>query len=421
MGDQPTSTILSVGTELTEGTILNTHFRFIGAELRGLGFFTRRAVQIPDDPDIFRRELRAAVESSALVIVTGGLGPTSDDLTREVVAEICDAPLYFDEAIWDELVARYSARGRQIAPTNRKQALIPTGFQVLPNRVGTAPGFLGESGECMILALPGPPAELEQMFLLEAIPRIQPHFLGAQETSASVLTATALMIPESVLEQALQGNDAAAKSRVRWSTRVAHDRIVFTLRGGEENDRRRIFSDLVERFGRVRVREGDVVPSNSLYQVLKQRNERIAIAESCTGGLVSKLLTDIPGSSQVFWGSLVTYSNESKTNLLQVPADLLGSAGAVSAEVASAMSEGLLRHTPAEVAVAVTGIAGPEGGSPEKPVGTVWISARYRPVGQLCKRFQFHGGREAVRRRSAVAALLLAECVLLGLEADLEY
>ena len=418
MEEQPTSIILSVGTELTEGSILNTHFRFLGAELRGLGFYTRRCVQIPDDPQVFRRELGQAVECAALVIITGGLGPTSDDLTRDVVAEICEAPLHFDEAIWDDLVARYTARGRKIAPTNRKQALIPAGFRVLSNRVGSAPGIFGCTKKCTVIALPGPPAELEEMFLREAVPLIRS--LGKGDASAAELIATALMISESVLEQALQ-EARDADSGMSWSTRVAHDRIVFTLRGSQKQERLRVFSDLVERFGRVRIRQGDVQPSFLLYQILKQRAERIAVAESCTGGLVSKLLTDVPGSSQVFWGTLVTYSDESKLRLLGVPKGVLESSGAVSAEVASAMSEGLLEHTPAEAVVAVTGIAGPEGGTAEKPVGTVWISARYRHGGHLCQVFHFHGNRDAIRRRSAVAALVLAECVLLGLDADLEY
>jgi PncC family amidohydrolase len=206
-----------------------------------------------------------------------------------------------------------------------------------------------------------------------------------------------------------------------WSTRVADDRIVFTLRGGKPTERLRVFSALAEKFGPLRIRKGDVRPSFLLYTVLKQRGEKVAAAESCTGGLVSKMLTDISGSSEVFWGTLVTYSNESKTRLLGVPAALLERRGAVSREVASAMSEGLLDRTPVEGALAVTGIAGPEGGTADKPVGTVWISARSRSGGHLCKEFHFHGTRDAIRRRSAVAAFLLAECVLLGMDADLEY
>jgi nicotinamide-nucleotide amidase len=420
MEEQPASVILSVGTELTEGSILNTHFRFLGAELKGLGFNTQKALQIPDEPQIFRRELRRAVDSAALVIITGGLGPTSDDLTREVVAEVCEAPLRFDEAIWEDLVARYTARGRKIAETNRKQALIPVGFRVLPNRVGTAPGIFGRTKICTVIALPGPPAELEEMFLREAGPLIRLQLLKLEDPGSAELVATALMIPESVLEQALQeaGN---RDSGMLWSTRVAHDRIVFTLRGAQQQERMRVFEQLVGTFGRIRIRRGDVQPSFLLYQLLKQKGEIAAIAESCTGGLVSKLLTDLPGSSQVFWGALVTYSDESKMRFLGVPEELLKSAGAVSAEIASAMSEGLLEHTPVDTAVAVTGIAGPEGGSSEKPVGTVWISARHRRGGHLCKLFQFRGNRDAIRRRSAVAAFVLAECVLLGLDAELEY
>jgi nicotinamide-nucleotide amidase len=272
----------------------------------------------------------------------------------------------------------------------------------------------------MIMALPGPPAELEEMFLREAVPLIQSRFLGTGDTSAAELIATALMIPESVLELALQ-ELGTADSGILWSTRVAHDRIVLTLRGSALDVRRRIFSDLVERFGALRIREGDVQPSYLLYRILKQRGEKIAVAESCTGGLISKQLTDIPGSSQVFWGTLITYSDESKMKFLGVPGAVLESAGAVSAEVALAMSAGLLEHTPAELALSVTGIAGPEGGSTEKPVGTVWISARYRHGGELCRDFHILGNRDAVRRRSAVAAFILAECVLLGVDADIEY
>jgi nicotinamide-nucleotide amidase len=417
MEAQPTSTVISVGTELTQGSILNTHFRFLCSQLRALGYYTEKCVQIPDDQQLFTEELRRAAEYSALVIITGGLGPTSDDLTREVVADVFQAPLLFDQAIWDDLVTRYSSRGRTIAATNRKQALIPSGFRVLPNRVGTAPGFLGGRKSCTVLALPGPPAELEEMFLNEAAALIAAG--GVQDPTAELI-ATALMIPESMLEQALQesgGSDAG----ISWSTRFAHDRIVFTLRGSSCQDRSRVFSQLLARFGPMRIREGDTQPSYLLYRLLSCRGERIAMAESCTGGLVSKLLTDLPGSSSVFWGTLVTYSDQSKSRLLGVPEELLAGYGAVSEQTASAMSAGLLERTPAEAAVAVTGIAGPEGGTPEKPVGTVWISARYRGGGHLCKGFRFHGSRDAVRRRSAVAAFVLAECVLLGVDADLEY
>jgi nicotinamide-nucleotide amidase len=405
---------------LTEGSILNTHFRFLGAEIKGMGFYARRCVQIPDDPDIFRRELRNAARSSVLVIITGGLGPTSDDLTRDIVAEVAGRNLRFNTSVWEDLIARYADQGRAIASTNRKQAQVPSGFQILPNAVGTAPGFCGQMGECMVIALPGPPAELEEMFLRQAVPLIRKRFYGALDLPSGEIIATALMIPESVLEQALQ-SISGTEGGMLWSTRIAHDRIVLTLRGLQPQERQRILSGLLDRFGAVRIRRGDVQPSRLLYDALLQREECIALAESCTGGLVSKLLTDIPGSSQVFWGSLVVYSNEAKQNFLSVPEHVLNNSGAVSAEVVSAMSEGLLQRTPADLGVAVTGIAGPEGGSEEKPVGTVWISARHRRGGELCRGFHFHGDRDAVRRRSAVAALLLAECSLLDVEPDLEY
>jgi nicotinamide-nucleotide amidase len=419
MYSRKTAIVLSVGTELTEGVILNTHFRFLGAELKGLGFRILRCVQIPDDGELYRRELREAVRQADLVICTGGLGPTSDDLTREIVAEVAGVDLSFDLAIWEALVARYASTGRRIADTNRRQANIPSGFQILPNQVGTAPGFSGMMGEALLVALPGPPAELEEMFVKQALPAILERFEArGRSFSADELVCTALMIPESVLEEALL--DARRRySAILWGTRVGEDRIVVTLRGAEPQERESVFQELGGRFGPVKIRRGEVRPSLLLFDLLRSRGESIALAESCTGGLVAKLLTDIPGSSQVFWGAVTAYSNAAKVSLLGVPEDLIRKHGAVSAEVASAMSAGILEKAPAQIGLSVTGIAGPEGGTVDKPVGTVWISARRREGQELCRSFLFPGSRDSVRRRSVVAALLLAECLLLGLEAGL--
>jgi nicotinamide-nucleotide amidase len=422
MKSENTAVILSVGTELTEGTILNTHFRFLGAELKGLGFHVLRSIQIPDDRTEFRSSLSQALNDCNLVILTGGLGPTSDDLSREIVAEVAGVVLDFHSSIWEDLVARYGKGGRRISDTNRKQAQIPSGFTVLPNTVGTAPGFCGKIGGSLVVALPGPPAELEEMFLERAVPLIledletrRSSSPGRETTPVEELKATALMIPESLLEEALQ-KARGTNTTALWSTRVAGDRIALTLRDWNLVELERIFSELVERFGSVRMRRGDVRPSVLLYELLLARGQRIALAESCTGGLVAKLITDIPGSSQVFWGGQVAYSNAAKQAFLGVSEDTLSVYGAVSPQAASAMSESLLGNAAVDVSVAVTGIAGPAGGTPEKPVGTVWISARCRRGGELCRSFRFLGNRESIRRRSAVAAMLMAESVMLGLD-----
>jgi nicotinamide-nucleotide amidase len=423
--------ILAVGTELTEGVIVNTHFRLLGSELKGLGFQVVRGEQIPDRLSLFRQALRRAVAEAELVLVTGGLGPTSDDLTREAVAEEAGVPLEFRPEVWEGLERRYASSGQRLPQTNRRQAFAPRGFELLANDWGTAPGFWGRIGAALVAAsaegrgdagtgsphttlvaaLPGPPAELEPMWRQRLLPLLARQFpgLGTQ----AELAATALLTPESALEESLLRHRPEA---VSWSTRVAEDRIAFSLRGGEEQDRERFFASLIGELGPVRIRRGEVRPAERLFRLLEEGGLLLALAESCTGGLLAKMITDQPGSSRVFWGGVVAYSNAAKQRLLGVEPSILERYGAVSRQTAEAMAGGLLETAPADMALSVTGIAGPEGGGPEKPVGTVWICARRRGGPGQARAFRFPGGRELVRRRSAVAGLVLAECLLTGEE-----
>lgn len=400
----PRAIILSVGTELTEGIVLNTHLRYLGAELKKLGLPVTRAIQIPDRLPLFRAELKRAVEESELVIVTGGLGPTSDDLTREAAAEAAGVPLVFQPPLWEALERRFA--GRRISETNRKQAMVPRGFQALPNELGTAPGLLGAIGDALVACLPGPPRELAPMFQNAVVPALRGRFALA---AAGELEGTALMVPESELEEGLR---EAAEEGVRWGTRFSDDRITFTLLEGTAQGREAVLARLAERFGAVRIRRSDVSPARLLFEALRGRGERIALAESCTGGLLGKLLTDLAGSSEVLWGGLVAYSNQAKERLLGVDSGLIDRCGAVSREAAEAMAGGALARSGVEASLAVTGIAGPAGGTPEKPVGTVWIAALHRDGTALQRRFRFSGDRDAVRRRAAVAAFLIAETVV---------
>jgi nicotinamide-nucleotide amidase len=420
--------ILSVGTELTEGVIVNTHFRYLGSELKGLGFQVVRGEQIPDELLLFRRALERAAAEAELLLVTGGLGPTSDDLTREAIAGAAGVKLEFQAGIWRDLEERYASLGQRLPEPNRRQAFVPRGFELLPNDWGTAPGFCGRLGpgasassgadagpdsrhSAFVAALPGPPSELEPMFRLRLLPVLSLHFpwLAAQ----GELAGTALLTPESALEESLQRHRQAA---VSWSTRVAEDRIAFSLRGGSESERERFFAGLSAELGPVRIRRGEAQPAELLFRLLEKQGLLLALAESCTGGLVAKMLTDLPGSSRVFLGGAVAYSNAAKQRLLAVEQPILDRYGAVSRQTAVAMADGLFAVTPADLALSVTGIAGPEGGTSAKPVGTVWICARRRGGPEQARIFRFPGGRDLVRRRSAVAALVLAECLLTGSE-----
>lgn len=397
------ASILCVGNELTEGKTLDRHGRYLARMFVELGIPVCRIALIPDQRDLFLSELRRLMGQTPLVIVTGGLGPTSDDLTREVVAEAAEVALEYHDELWRELQARFG--GRAIAAVNRRQAYIPAGSTVLQNIVGTAPGFVIDHAGGLVVALPGPPRELSAMVEQALLPLLQRR-LGIR--TPAVTRATAFLIPESELEEALA---AAAFEGVQWGTRVEEYRIAFALRGGSDRERDAMVDRLAEHFDHFRIRRDEVDPVVLVSQRLRDSGTRLVTAESCTGGMVAKLVTDLPGSSDVLWGGIVVYDDAAKTSLLRVPRDTLAAHGAVSQQVAEAMARGALAagNGGAGVAVAVSGVAGPGGGSDEKPVGTVWIAVYGRSGALVSRRMHFFGSRDLVRRRSAVAALLMIE------------
>lgn len=403
---KPRAVVLSVGTELTEGIILNSHLQYLSSGLNRLGFTVIRGIQIPDVIGVFTAELGRAAEECSLIIVTGGLGPTSDDLTREAIAEAAGTELVFQQSTWEDLKKRYS--GQNISETNRKQAYIPQGFEILKNPVGSAPGFYGRINKSLIIALPGPPGELEAMYT-SGVERLIENLFSLRVEE--VLTGTAMSIPESRLEEQLQKCPGRG---VAWGTRVTDDRIAFYLRGGNEEEREAVFSCLQKSFGYLYIRRGDVKPAQLVSSALRSQGLKIALAESCTGGLLGKWLTDLPGSSDIFFGGVTVYSIQAKIDLLGIDNRLVSEYGAVSSETAAAMTEATLKRCQADVGLAVTGIAGPGGGTAQKPVGTVWISFKRGDRKPLCRLFHFHGSRDQIRRKTAVAAFLLAESELNG-------
>jgi nicotinamide-nucleotide amidase len=399
--------ILSVGTELTEGITQDTHIRFLSSELTSLGFTVCRAVQIPDDAARFGEELDRATREAALVIITGGLGPTTDDLTRETVAKAAGVPLEFHQKAWDHILERF--KGRRLSDTNRKQAEAPRGFTLVSNPNGTAPGFYGQVGGAIVIALPGPPSELRPMFGQGIVPVLADRFGSA--APKDILWGTALMVPESNLEEALR---AAHRGGITWGTRVDEDRIAFSLRGGTEAEREAFFASLTASIDPVRIRRGETRPAQILSDALLNKDVMLVSVESCTGGLVGKYMTDLPGSSRVYWGGYVSYSNQAKALMVGVDEHALGISGAVSEQAVVSMARGALSRSGAGVSVAISGIAGPDGGSVEKPVGTVWIAVSLKDGKTAARLFNFSGSRDMIRRRSAVAAMLFAEAMLLG-------
>lgn len=410
---QQRAAILCVGDELTEGRTLDRHGKYLSALFTELGAAVDRVSLVPDDLDAYRREFIDLLPRVGTVVITGGLGPTSDDLTREAVAEAARVELEFHQDIWNWLVDRF--RGRQISDTNRKQAMIPVGFDIIPNEVGTAPGFSGEIDGCMVIALPGPPRELQRMVEAHLRPLLEGRFgIRIEE----ILWLTTFMVPESDLEEALQRN---ATPGVKWGTNAEGYRILLSLRGGSKSERETFYERLRQELGTERVVEGQQEIGEVLLADLSEAGVLLVCAESCTGGLVTKLMTDIPGSSSVLWGGFVSYADSAKKEVLGVSDATLRAHGAVSEQVAGEMAAGALRRSggDAQVSVAITGVAGPGGGTEAKPVGTVWIAVAVDEGTVRTQRIYLPRDRDRVRRWSAVSALLLVREALI--EAGLTY
>lgn len=386
---------------MTEGKTLDRHGQYLSTFFTELGFNVRRIALIPDDEPLYKKTLRELIADSQVVVTTGGLGPTSDDLTREVIADIAGVELEFKDEVWQGILDRF--KPRIVPDTNRKQALTPAGFELFPNPNGTAPGFAGSIDGCHIAALPGPPRELHPMCETSLRAYLERSF--ALPTAARIL-ATALLVSESALEESLQKHRLPG---IEWGTRAEEFRISFTIRGGSEEDQETVFAALRRDLGAFHIRRGEVSPEGILIESLKTRGLRLVTAESCTGGLIGKLLTDVPGASEVYWGGFVTYDNAAKIRSLGVSEKVLKTDGAVSDRTVIAMAKGALDATAggADVAIAVSGIAGPSGGTPEKPVGTVWIGIADTNGSVEAHDLALGSTRDLIRRRAAVGALLL--------------
>ena len=394
--------ILSLGTEITSGIIKDTHGRFLGAELTAMGVQVEKTCQMRDDPGIIPA-VRELVAGHQLVVITGGLGPTSDDLTREAIAEASGVDVVFDAGLWEELKQRF---GLSKAEANRKQAMAPAGFHVVPNPNGTAPGLWGRVDDCLVCAMPGPPRELEPMFYASVRPVI------AEELQLKLVTeleASSFLIPEAVLEDVC---NRYADGAVSWRTRFQPYKISLYLAGGSEEHQDLFLNKLKDHFGTGLVRSGDVDMARAVFEALKGKGWRLATAESCTGGLIGSLLTEIPGVSAHYWGGFITYNDQAKRKELNVKGDTLERCGAVSEEVVMEMASGALSRSGTDIALAVSGIAGPDGGTAEKPVGTVWIALATAEGEKRAWKFDFGSRRGIIRRRTAVAAFLLADLML---------
>lgn len=406
--------VVAVGSEMLTPTHVDTNSLFITERLNEIGIDLQGKAVAGDDREVLKAIVSDALARCDLLVLTGGLGPTDDDLTRDVVADLIGRPLEYHAYIFEAIEKRFASRGLATPEINRRQAMVPQGAAVLPNPNGTAPGLWIEHGAKMIVLLPGPPRELKPMF--ETV--IQQRLLG--RAGASRLLRRVLRITgqsESYVEEKMQPLYAkwlAAATKIHTTILASLGQIELHLMAiaptAEEGHR--ALDDAVSEVRATLGRDLFSTTGQSMQQVvgelLRARGFRIAAAESCTGGLVMTRLTEVPGSSDYVDRGVVVYSNQSKTELLGVPTALIATHGAVSEPVAEAMAHAMALGAGADFAVGITGVAGPTGGTPDKPVGTVAIAAAWARDGQVEVRgrtFRFVGGREMVRFQASQAAL----------------
>ena len=365
--------VINTGSELLLGATINTHAAWFGQELFKLGLRIARQTTVPDGEAI-REAMSEAVGRCDALIVTGGLGPTSDDLTREITAEVLGIELITDEAALRSIENFFALRVRPVAQANYKQALVPVGADVLPNPNGTAPGVyipprLNGRSHCAVFLLPGPPRELYSMYHAEVVPRLRA--LSGVENPPDVLTLKFTGIGESDFHQGIDARLAQIPG-LEYGYCAHIGEVDLRLIGSPDAIAagREI---ALEKFRPQLINEDGASMEQTVVRMLTERRLTLATAESCTGGLIANRITDVPGASAAFTHGFVTYANAAKISLLGVSPDDLATHGAVSEVVARQMAEGALKASGADIAVAVTGIAGPDGGTPEKPVGTAWI------------------------------------------------
>lgn len=386
------ATIITIGDELLIGQVVDTNSAWIGRALSERGVAVRRRIAVADDLLDIEQALQQALNSSQVVIVTGGLGPTKDDITKHALASFFGVPMYRDEAVFEHVRTLMATRGVEFNSLNQSQADVPSGFTALGNAVGTAPGLFRDTGSALLFCLPGVPFEMKELLNDKVLPIIESKF-----SLQAVLHSTVLVygLPESELAVAIAEWEDALPDflKLAYLPNPGGIRLRLSAYGV---DRAQVEPLIAQQFEALRTIIPDYYlgyePTSiefALGAMLSERGANVAVAESCTGGTIAARLTANSGASAYFKGGVVAYDNTVKTNVLGVSPDLIASHGAVSAEVVEAMAVGVLRAMGSDYSIATSGVAGPTGGSDQKPVGTVWVAVAERDgaVHSYCKNF----------------------------------
>jgi nicotinamide-nucleotide amidase len=401
--------IVAIGSELVSGQSLDTNSQWLSRSLGALGVSVHFHTSIGDDLAENIAALRIASERADLVITSGGLGPTQDDLTREALAALAGVPLVENAESLAAIAAMFARRNRPMADRNRVQALLPEGAEPLANACGTAPGIWMKLGRARVACLPGVPNELRVMFDEQVVPRLRELGAGGR----TILHRKINLFGRGESDIEAQAFDLTARGRrPEVGITVSEATISFRIIGEGATEAEALAqieptaATIYERFGPLIVGEGTDDVVDALVRELRTAGASIALAESCTGGLIAHWLTEIPGVSEFFPGGVVSYSNRAKIDLLGVPAELIAQHGAVSAEVAEAMARGARERFHADLGLSVTGIAGPGGGTPEKPVGLVYLGLATRDSVDTRKlEIGTEQPRDVIQRRAAKNAM----------------
>ena len=409
-----TAEIICVGTEILLGNIVNTNAAYLAEQLAGLGISCYYQTVVGDNGERLLETLELAAKRSEIIILSGGLGPTQDDLTKETVAKFCGKKLLMDEKSKKQIAEYFEKRKMKPTENNWKQAMLPDGARVFENHNGTAPGMAVETKKNKFILLPGPPEELKLMFEESVAPYLkeQSPFVILSQT-----VKTCGLSESSVEEQLRDLIDKQTNPTIATYAKTGEVHVRVTAKADSQKEASKLIKPMVKelksRFGNdIYSTDDGVTLEKALADLLQSAGLTISCAESCTGGLISATLINVPGISELYKAGFVTYSNKAKRKLLGVKKGTLEKYGAVSSQTAQEMVKGLLAETKTDVGIAVTGIAGPDGGTKEKPVGLVYISCNVKGKVTV-KECHFNGTREKIRRASVTTALMLARsCVL---------
>lgn len=407
--------LIFTGTELLLGQVNNTHGQYLGRELSALGIEVIMHTVIGDNSHNLKEVFRQALKRSNLIITTGGLGPTTDDLTKETLADLLGLEMVLDEDALNSMQEFFTLRGVNMPEIVIKQAYIPAGAKALPNPEGSAPGIMLELEDCTIFMLPGPPNELRAIFQNSIKPYLANKEHKGKVTVSRVFKLTG--ISESAVQERLAGLGGQGNPGLAYIAKPGEVHVRVTAVAPEITAAKSMVNELAEKVrnrlaGYIFGTDNEIL-EETVGNLLAEKGTSISVAESCTGGLISQRLTNVPGSSRYLIGGIVAYDNSIKNKLLGVPAETLAKYGAVSKQTAIAMAEGICRVMGSQLGLAVTGIAGPSGGCPVKPVGLVYI-ALAGPDGTCCREFQFPGQRRGVRWGAANAGLNMIRLYLLA-------